>query len=104
MRDWTIHLLYEFAKIRLDVSLRAKYGSAKVGIMAVARILVRERTPLGIGLVGGPEAAPTPRRREFAKNFKKYLKKIAKKRIILAYFQKNLTNNGLIFRAFGRKT
>ena len=51
MRDWTIHLLYEFAKIRLDVSLRAKYGSAKVDIMAVHRILVREDTfggrPLG---------------------------------------------------------
>ena len=54
MRDWAIHLVYEFAKIRLDVSQREKYASAKVGIMAVARILVRDRTVLGVGLVVGP--------------------------------------------------
>ena len=38
--------------------------------------------------------------RKFSKDF---LIKV-RKCIILAYFQKNLTNHALIFRAFGRKT
>ena len=72
--------MYEFAKIRLDVTLIAKYGSVKVGTMAVARILVRERTLFGVGLVGvrGPIPPPPTRPREFAKNFTEKLKKIAK--------------------------
>ena len=40
---------------------------------------------------------------EFSKIFKKFIEKRAKW-IILAYFSKNVTNNALIFRAFGRKT
>ena len=33
-----------------------------------------------------------------------FLKKIAKNALFLHIFGKNLTNNALIFRAFGRKT
>ena len=78
MMDWTIHLVYEFAQIRLDVSLRAMYGSAKVGIMAVARILVRERTPLGVGLVGGPRAEPPPDPENLQKLSKNIIRKLLK--------------------------
>ena len=60
MRDWTIQLGYELAKIRLDVSMRAKYDSAKVGIMVVGRILVRKTTHLGGRPSGGAAPEPPP--------------------------------------------
>ena len=41
----------------------------------------------------------------FSKNFqKKFVKKIAKNGVFLAYFSKNLTNPAFNFCAFGRKT
>ena len=55
------------------------------------------------GLVGGPGAEPTGRRRIF-ENLQKISYENCKKRIILAYFSINLTNLALIFRVFRQKT
>ena len=40
----------------------------------------------------------------FEKIFENFPKKIAKNALFLHIFQKNITNNSLIFCAFGRKT
>ena len=89
MRDWTIHLEYEFAQIRLDVSLRAMF-SAKVGIMAVSQDFGSGEDTFGGRPRGGSEGGAPPRPREFAKISKNFIRKLLKKRIVLAYCSKKL--------------
>ena len=50
----------------------------------------------------GARGAEPPEAGEFSKIFQKFIN--CEKFIILAYFSKKLTNNSLIFLAFGRKT
>ena len=89
----------------LRTTIDFKYS---INFSGVARILVRGDT-LGVSRVAGPGSARVVRGRsppdaeEFSKIFKNFLVKIAKMHYF-SIFSKHLTNHGLIFRAFGRKT